>query len=260
MAAEEGLVLSLQEALRRWCDRDLVAAVLTEERTYTAHELAAYPHAPLSSLDSLRKATGNDWMLGGRIFSRLDLAWRTLEGDFVARMQRGEFQLTGTETAPELTEGLKIIPGAWAGECTFDFARGGVAIGVRRYADIRVRRPPVPDSSVASDTGQVSLEGAPGDERNASRKRQTGGRESYTPLITAMLREKYADQQMTIDPGQTWSGMAKFLRSKMAKRYPGRHASGKLPNEETIRTRLPGLYLDLLRERGVLLPDRSTEQ
>lgn len=283
MAAEEGLLLPLREALMRWCDRELVGAVLAEERSYTAYEIAAYPRGLLSSMDRLREPTANDWMVGGRSFARLDLAWKILENDFISRMERQEFVLVGTETAPRMTESITIILAAWAGECTFDFVRGRLAVGVLRFAGVRARRPGATSDAAATEQqerpshigARLAGPAAPdaagatapapsvttgGVQGAQAVRRPRGGRENYGSLIMEALKDRYADCDPPLAPGLAWSVIATHIRRALEKKHPKRHASDRLPNEETIRIRLPSLYQELLTKRGVQLPNRSTEQ
>ena len=128
-------VLDLVDALQRWCDPSLVQRIKDEECRCSQHQLDQSGLIQLTSREVRRKPTNTSWMAGHNLRSLL-AAWEDLERDLRQRIERGRIHLRGVQLAPEQRTELEIIPKIWAADFLFNFSKGTVRAGKRRYGAI----------------------------------------------------------------------------------------------------------------------------
>lgn len=151
--------LNLLQGLIEWCDPELVEAVRSEERHFTAYELHNYLSVKLSHPREWSQASPGRF--GGPDFTLLDAAWESLLRDFADRVLRGEVHLQGVQVEPTLETARRPIPDVWASDFRFDFEDNGIRVYQYRYTAVRVSRipwpepTPVPDRTEAASTVSI---------------------------------------------------------------------------------------------------------
>ncbi len=217
---------SLSEALIRWTDPERAEAVRRQERKYIPYHLHEFYRIKehwlqLTPDRGLRQPTSGEGWAGGPDFGSLIAARRALERDLVGRLVRGEFHLVGVRTAPDRTAAPRAIPGVWAADMRFDFAKDVVSIEQARYVAVRAVRGPGP---------------GPEDEMQADRTARAPEPPSATPPLTPesvrgltdeeviVLLEEHArrvveDESMRVlDPGITKVSFMPLILRKMRSR------------------------------------------
>lgn len=252
--------ISLLDALLEWSDPDLVEAVRACERRHTASEMSSFTGPRLVPDSQLRQPLEKEWMLGGPDYTPITGAWRRLYADFVKRLTREAFHLSGVQTRPVLTTARRPIPGVWAAECEFDFTRNVVTVGEVRFTAVTASRtaPTMPTDAPTGPTVARSWEGAApvaaeakgDDDASVSPRR---GRDSYHPIIQQAVRDHWPDVRgLVAQPSgaePNWSGIARMLHKRLTQQQRGQPGL-KVPQVDTLRTRLPKIYAQVLAEKG----------
>lgn len=254
--------ISMLDALVQWSDPDLVETVRACERRHTLHEMSSFTGPRLVPDSELRKQFEKEWMLGGPDYTLIAGAWRRLYADFVQRLTREEFHLSGVQTRPVLTTVRRPIPGVWAAECEFDFTQSVVTILEVRFTAVTASRTaPVAPADAPTEptaarpleaTSPVGAEGEGGDvDAPVSTRR---GRDSFRPIIEQAVRDHWHDvhRLVTLPSGAepNWSSIARMLYKRLTQQK-GRSPELKVPQVDTLRTRLPKIYAQVLGEKGV---------
>lgn len=251
--------ISLLDALVQWSDPDLVETVRACERRHTLREMSSFTGPRLVPDGELRKPLEKEWLLGGPDYTLISGAWRRLYADFVQRLTRGEFHLSGVQTRPALTTDRRAIPGVWAAECEFTFTQNVVTVGELRFTAVTASRaaldlqvtPGAPTVDLCADgPAPVAAElGKTGDAADEPRR----GRESYRPIILQAVRDHWADVQRLVEQPSgaepNWSGIARMLEKRLIQQKR-RDPELKVPHVNTLRTRLPEIYAEVLIEKG----------
>lgn len=223
--------LPLNEAILKWCDPDLLAAMRKTE----AH------------LQSLFGKRGSEVVIAR---SFVQVAQKAFLDDVRWRLEIGVILLTGVQTLPELHTVPSPIPGVWATGMEFDFSNRTIACFGHRWIAVTGSLGTL-DAAAPGGAQITEAEGpaeGPSEGVGATRR----GRESYDDLIMDGLRIHYSQREVPPAPANSWKALAANIRSALEQKYPKRHAENKLPSPETIRTRLPAFYKILLVERAVL--------
>ena len=134
-------VLSLADALQRWCDDCLVQRVRDEECCHTEYEMENFSRIQLTSRAVRRQPHRQDWMVG-RDFTKLIAAWHDLESDFRQSIEKGRIHLRGVQLAPDRRTECEIIPRGWAADFLFDFRKGTIKAGPVRFGAIECSQVP----------------------------------------------------------------------------------------------------------------------
>jgi hypothetical protein len=254
--------LCLFDALRSWSDPKLVEAVRVRERRYTAIELSGARCSRLVPDTKLRMPP-RDNSLSGISLSWLYAAWDALERDFKRRLTRGELFAAGVEAAPKRGIAHVPIPGVWAADFVFDFDRDVIKVGTGRYTAVLISRTewiiPSPESvrepatppNRESDAGAASQPFPSAGEKETAGER---GRASMRPVIAQAVRDYWPDVCAFVrrQGGErpNWSELARMLHKRMDK--AASTAPGvSIPHQDTIRTRLPDIYAEVLSEKTV---------
>jgi hypothetical protein len=129
--------IPLSDALVRWTNPALVAAVRAEERRHLPYHLGEFyrlsaARLRLSPDADLRKPSPGAGWAGPPDMGGLLSAWRALERDLRVRLVHGEFHLLGVRAAPVRDEDRSPLPGLWAADFEFDFY--AERVGVDRHA------------------------------------------------------------------------------------------------------------------------------
>ncbi|MGG5819124.1 hypothetical protein [Falsiroseomonas sp. HW251] len=186
--------ITLLDALVDWSDPDLVEAVRRCERTHTADEMSCFTGPRLVPNSELRRPLEKEWMLGGSDYTLIVGAWRRLYADFVHRLTRGQFYLSGVQTRPVLTTTPTHIPGAWAAECEFDFVRNVATVGDVRFAAVTASRSALSNSGAGERNDprpaetQSMLSGPDVDPCGTPLNVKQRGRASFSPAIKQAVR------------------------------------------------------------------------
>jgi hypothetical protein len=254
--------ISLLDALVQWSDPDLVETVRACERHHTLTEMSSFTGPRLVPDTELREPLEKEWMLGGPNYMPIAAAWRRLYADFVQRLTREEFHLSGVQTRPVLTTVRRPIPGVWAAECEFDFTKSVVTIREVRFTAVIASRtaPATPADAPTEPTAARPLEGttpvgAEGEGGDADAPVSTRrGRDSFRPIIEQAVRDHWHDvHKLVTQPSgaePNWSGIARMLHKRLTQQK-SRFPELKVPQFETLRTRLPKIYSQVLIEKGV---------
>lgn len=156
--------LSLLEALRTWCDDDLVQKIVAEEARLTPNELITFHLPKLSPETSWRQPSRDEWM-GSSNTSFLHAAWDSLFADFRRRIERREVHLAGFASNDDPATMIEALPSFWASEFIFDLVGNAITRRDRRYVAVEVSlRPrvtttkPQPASDAAPKTLPVISE------------------------------------------------------------------------------------------------------
>ncbi len=148
--------LPLKDAVLRWCDPALVAAVRDAERARLNHELDLFylrfgnRWRRLTTRNEAAKPTGTSWMAGGTDYSELTAAWQALAASFQSTVAHG-FLVHGTQTKPTLSSEPETIPAAWLSDAELEIGRSAIAIGNFRFANVTVLRAPAIPIGAADD-------------------------------------------------------------------------------------------------------------
>ena len=134
-------VLSLADALQRWCDECLLQRVRDEECRHTEYEMDNCGRIQLTSRAVRRKPSRQDWMVGSN-FTQLSAAWVELEHDLRRRIEQGQIHIRGVQLAPDRRIEPEIIPGGWAADFLFDFRKGTIKAGPVRFGAIECSQVP----------------------------------------------------------------------------------------------------------------------
>jgi hypothetical protein len=279
-AADDGRALPLREALVLWGDVALLKRVRRLERQVA--DVNGWP-LRFSRLFE-RPPKPFDWSTTPvaeqmRPEANLAEAWAELLTDDRRRIEAGEWQVRGVQTFPLREVERAPIPGVWAAEFHFDVEAGKIHVTqfgttVRSYTAVLVSRrideahgpTPAParsgavgDAPVARDVDPAP-QGAPAAAEatapeKRSRKAKGGakarsGRRSVGPVIEAALREHWDDLFPSGPQGglPQWSDLARRMRRRML--VGGAGGCHVVPEEETIRTRLPKIYAAVLSEKA----------
>jgi hypothetical protein len=132
--------IGLLDAVIRWCDSALVAAIRQAEVRYAAMDLAGTGYPVLSPVDALQKPTSTDWMAGGTNYGPLYAAWSSLEHDFRARIERSDMHLTGAAFTTEMKAQQVPIDGIWAAEFKFDWKANTLTLRKTKYVAVRASK------------------------------------------------------------------------------------------------------------------------
>lgn len=125
----------MTEALKQWCDPQLISRVETEERSYSVHEMNSTSYFQLTPQSQRQAMPRHSWKVGAD-FSDLGAAWRDLKRDFRERILRGQIFLEGVQTKPERRTRPEPIPSAWAGDFQFDFAAQAISVEGLRFGAV----------------------------------------------------------------------------------------------------------------------------
>lgn len=168
-------VLKLVDALQQWCDPSLVQRIKDEECRCSQYQLDQSGLIQLSSREIRRQPTNTSWM-GGYNLRALHAAWQDLERDLRQRIEQGLIILRGVLLAPEQQTELEGIPGVWAATFTFNFSKGTVRSGKRRYGAISCSRGPdiVCNDPVGAETSTIEGEPSATDQMSQQPVRSVG--------------------------------------------------------------------------------------
>lgn len=222
--APEPEELPLSEALPRWTDPHLVAAVRAEERRFPPFNLHEYyrfgkSQVQLSADDELRPARASNAWTGPPDIGGLLSAWRILERDLRLRIERGEFHLRGVLVAPIRERTPSIIESAWAADFKFDFHAGRIKVGDAEYVGVIAVRGPAPkqvDAGIAASSSNVHDRAIP--EITPETARELSDEEVLLLLEDHARRVVEKGDYKALDPGITKVTFMPLLLRKMRAR------------------------------------------
>jgi len=273
-APADGPALPLRDAIAAWCEPRLVRHVREIEARVRDEEIRAIGRVRLGpGPDVPPPASAPTYMQSVATKPALSAAWEALLNDLRQKIERGELRLRAVQTWPLRQAERDDVPGLWASEFWFDLDANRINVvqfnhTARTFSAVLVSRPVAePISRISSAppgyrAGQAhALEGdraAAASALHASDKspvqqqrRRRGGRGRYEPIIEDALREHW-DSLFPKGPPVVlpqWTDLARRLTRRMQSPSAGRKGI-KVPQLDTIRTRLPKIYPRVLSEKA----------
>ena len=228
--AHEPNELPLSDALIRWTDPRLVAAVCADERRHPAPSLQQFYRTMKELLQICSDADldhTSDDRDRGRQPDTLGLlnAWRALERDLRQRIERGVLHLRGVRVAPARERHRSVIESLWAAEFEFDFHVGRIRVGDAAYVGVVAVRGPAPDEvDVANVTPSPNSKAPVITQITQTTVRDLSDEEVLLLLEEHARRVVANETYKTLDPGITKVTFMPLILRKMR----ARAAAGEL--------------------------------
>lgn len=186
----------------------------------------------------------------------LEAVRKALVEDLRKKIERGTLSIAGVQTYPVREFDRKPIPGYWASDFWFDIPADKVSIvqfnrATHIYVATVIAGPKrsLPDSK--GDAPAVAARGPASPAKSSDASAGSRGRPNFGPIIEAAVREHWEELQRWVREGGklVWAEAARMLE----KRLKARVKLGEvidIPHVETIRTRLPEIYAQVLSEKA----------
>lgn len=130
--------LRIDQALRQFCDPELVAAVRSAEGNYSEITLRVFGHP---NLGGARAPRPGDNLTGSstsqRHHAEYMFAWNAMMADFRNKLVQEDLFLLGVSVLPTRDTTFSLIPGVWAADYEIDFETEVVSVGANRYLAVR---------------------------------------------------------------------------------------------------------------------------
>lgn len=274
MDSDRSALLPLRDAMLQWCDQSLVQSAIAADAEFKA--APPDPRGPSwlqgDSLEVVRA-----WRAAPSprrtLQQRAELAWQALIDNFRTLVATEAVVLSGLQTKPSLAFERSDVPPVWASQMRFSLTKGRVTVAEVVFADILVRRPsstpmphpaelPVPAEADASGSvdslgvmvaldGADSLDAPPSDDEAPAKARAKPGRKPKTGIVKQVLLSRWesiSSEAASAPSGRpNFANLARTVHRHLTRQRP-KLDERIIPQEESIRRKLPLIYDELLRE------------
>ena len=259
---------TIRNALLELCFPERVEDVRFCEQYFTSQQLAGFGYPNLGGTSNRGEPMPAPPQYLGRLRNELTEAWKELLLDFIKRLERREFRLTGVQTTPTLEEQRKEIPGQWAVEFKIDAQRDVIQHRKARYVMVRVetaeaqpvvvapaeptkgRRPTITAENIRDLTDDEVLFLLEDHARRVTEgpdaKLIASSKISFMPIIHRRMRFRAASGELAI----SLAAEAKVLADWIASKVP----SHQVPTEGTIKNSVRSEYARLKARSNSIMP------
>ena len=143
---------NVRDALKRFCFEARIKDVNNCEPYFRSQQLAHFGYPNLGGASNRGEPERSEPFTIEQLQLALEAAWTSLLLDLQLRIERGDLNISGVQTEPELKDIREKIPNQWAMDFRIQPLQSVVVLKQFRYVNVLIRPSEMTDRSIASGT------------------------------------------------------------------------------------------------------------